>query len=428
MTTSTTAPQLPVHTGKPHSDKRLRRRSPKGRTILVIAEGATLSHVGRPLMIAKALALAGYEVVLAFDQRFLPFIDAGSLRVVPITSIDGAKFLNRIVGGKPMFTARELNDAIEEDIRLLKDIRPAIVIGDMRWSLAVSARTCKVPYVAISNAYWSPYSAQTKWVLPAHPIAQYFGFAAMQLVFKLFRPVVFGMMALPSNHVRWRHGMPSIGWDMRRVNEDADYVWFPDMPALHPTRDLPHTHHYIGPIHWAPAVPLPEWWTNLRTDLPVVYVNLGSSGHVGLLPMILEELSRLPLQIIAATAGRSHIAPLAPNVFLADYLPGDACMKRAALAVTNGGSMSGYQALEHGTPVLGIASHLDQSLSMQPVAAAGAGLMLCSPYVTPKVLVTSVRRMLDDPSFRHRAQQLQQSVAAMPAAANLPGLVNAILA
>ena len=390
--------------------------------ILIIGEGATLAHVGRPLVIAKALAEAGYGVTFACAKRFLRFIDTGALHIVSITSIDAAQFVKRVTWGMPMFSPRELKAAIEEDRRLLEGLRPALVIGDMRWSLSVSARLTNIPYAAVSSAHWSPYATHQNWVLPAHPVIQHFGFSAMQIMFRLFKPITFATLASPSNRVRRCYGLPPIGRDMRRVNEDADFILFPDMPELHPTIDLPPTHHYIGPIHWAPLVALPEWWNEVRDDKPVVYVNLGSSGDVALLPTILKTLADLPVQIIAATAGRMHIPAPRPNTFLADYLPGDACMRRASLAITNGGSMSGYQALASGVPVLGIASHLDQSLSMQPIASAGAGVMLCAPYVTPQILLETVTHMLADPSFKHNASRLQYSPDAIfngPALATL---------
>ena len=48
---------------------------------------------------------------------------------------------------------------------MLAEIAPDLVVGDLRVSLSVSARLAGIPYVAIANAYWSPY-ARRRFPLP----------------------------------------------------------------------------------------------------------------------------------------------------------------------------------------------------------------------------------------------------------------------
>ena len=45
-----------------------------------------------------------------------------------------------------------------DDLELIRRIEPDVVVGDFRLSLAVSAPMAGVPYIALANAYWSPFA------------------------------------------------------------------------------------------------------------------------------------------------------------------------------------------------------------------------------------------------------------------------------
>ena len=156
------------------------------------------------------------------------------------------------------------------------------------------------------------------------------------------------------------------GWggDRFRAYTDADYTLYADARELVPTTDLPASHAYLGPILWSPDVPLPAWWNDLPADRPVIYATMGSSGDPALLELVLAALAGLPVTVVATTAGHSRGFSAPANSRLVDYAPGDQLAARADLMICNGGSLTAYQSLIAGKPLLGIASHMDQHLSM----------------------------------------------------------------
>src|SRR5207247_2269556 len=137
----------------------------------------------------------------------------------------------------------------------------------------------------------------------------------------------------------------------------GDYTLLADLPSLVPGAALPANHRYLGPILWSPPVALPPWWHTVDDHKPVIYVTLGSSGQVELLPIVVETLGELPVTALVATAGRMELTAVPDNVRVASYLPGSAAAERSALVLCNGGSPTSYQALAAGVPVLGIASN-----------------------------------------------------------------------
>jgi len=216
---------------------------------------------------------------------------------------------------------------VADDQRVIGDFRPDAVVGDFRLSLSVSARIARVPYLTITNAYWSPY-ARPHFPVPALPITRLLGVRAAQAVFDLIRPLAFARHALPLNRVRRRHGLPGLGWGLLRTYTDADYTLYADLPDLIPVAGAPPTHRYLGPILWSFPAPLPAWWQDLPTDRPVIYVTLGSSGDANLLSLVVRALANTHFAVVATTAGRVTIADPPRNCHLADFLPGAAASAR----------------------------------------------------------------------------------------------------
>ncbi len=145
----------------------------------------------------------------------------------------------------------------------------------------------------------------------------------------------------------------------------------------------------------------------LPTGLPVVYVTLGSSGQSSLLPTLLGALGRLPITVIAATAGRVTPTQIPDNVRIADFLSGAAASEVSNLVICNGGSPTSYQALAAGKPVIGIATNMDQYLNMSLLQRAGAGRLLRAAQVTGKLVADTVIAALADTQMKQRAHALK---------------------
>lgn len=373
--------------------------------LLFIAEAVTLAHVARPLALALALDRQRYDITLACADGYdFCFQDSGLTRV-PITSIPGPQFLRALAAGRPLYSEATLAAYVEDDLRLLAEIRPDLVLGDFRLSLSVSARVAGVPYVGLTNAYWSPHAHQS-YTVPRLPLTRMLPIPLADALFGLVRPLAFAAHTVPLNRVRHQYGLAPLGFDLRRVYTDADLTAYADIPELFPTDNLPANHAYLGPVIWSPPLAPPDWWDTLPTDLPLVYVTLGSSGQGQLLPLVLRALAPLPLTLMVATAGTVKLDALAPNVHVAPYLPGEAAARRASLVVCNGGSPTSQQALAAGVPVLGIAGNLDQFLNMHGIVAAGAGTLLRADRLQAPQLRRAAAALLGDEHAARAARRI----------------------
>ena len=375
---------------------------------LFVAEGVTLAHVGRAIRLASLLRSDEIDVELACDSRFGRFLADLDFPVRSVATIPGDRFIDALDHGRPVFSIGTLRSYVDEDLSLMETVRPDVVIGDFRLSLSVSARLARIPYVNVTNAYWSPY-ASPHYHVPAIAMTRVVGLPLARTLFALARPFAFAIHAMPMNRVRRSHRLRPLGWDVRRIYSDGDLTLYADMPELIPTFRRPTNHRYIGPVLWSPKVETPAWWHEaIGGGRSPIYVSLGSSGDARLLPLVIEALARLDRPVVVATAGRAVDLPPRSCLWVADYLPGEEIAAKACVVVCNGGSPTCHQALVNGVPVIGIARNLDQFLNMDYIERFGAGVMIRSDSARMDSLREAARRTIDDPRLRERARTLAE--------------------
>ncbi len=387
--------------------------APRSRAIRILffAEAVTLAHVARPVTLAQALDPQEFEVHLAHHPRYRELLGTLSLIEHDMRSISPAQFLGALAAGKPVYDLPTLSAYVEEDLQLITRVQPDIIVGDFRLSLAVSAELAAVPYISLSNAYWSPYSRQD-YTVPELPLTRALGVTLGQWLFSLGRPFAFALHCLPMHRLRRQYGLPSLGFDLRRVYTHADCTLYADIPELFDMQQLPSHHRFIGPVVWSPRDPRPDWWQHFPRDLPVVYVTLGSSGNARLLPELIAALGELNVTALVSTAGKPLPERVPENVYMAPYLPGEEAAKMASLVICNGGSPGAHQALAQGVPVIGVANNLDQYLNMAAIAKAGAGRVVRAGTCNSRELVAAISAMLPDASCRDAARRLAARLAA----------------
>jgi UDP:flavonoid glycosyltransferase YjiC (YdhE family) len=346
------------------------------RKVLVFAEAVTLAHVARPLALIKALRGSIYDTTLACDPRYSSLFESELPEFERLQSIPPSQFIAALARGKPVYDLPTLEGYVAADLDLIHRHRPDVVVGDFRLSLSVSARLAKLPYLAISNAYWSPDYARP-FPMPVLPLTRMLPIRAASLAFDLFGRMAMSQHCKPMNALRACHGLTPLGQDLRRVYTDADHLLIPDVEQLFPLEAGTQPRSYLGPLSWSTGGPLPPWWDEpTPSSLPTVFVSLGSSGDVKDLRLILRALSSLPVRVLASTAGAGLGMAPPENARVANYLPGDLAASRSNLVICNGGSLSTQQALAAGVPVLAIPSNMDQFFNMTPLQERGAGRVI----------------------------------------------------
>jgi len=380
------------------------------RKLLFVAENICLAQVVRLVALAERLDSAEYEVHFACSH-FDPVVFASTrFKQWLLPTIDGPRAMQRLARGDRLYDTKTLSGYVEDELKLLQQLKPDLVIGDFRLSLPVSAQVSGVPCATLINAYWSPFALRERFPVPDHPIVRVVGLKVAERYLPEALPKAFSYFAAPMNSLRKRFGLAPLD-SLLDVLTAGDFTLFADIPELVPTVPLPAHQRFLGGVNWSPNIPEPEWFQQLRTDRPVVYVTLGSSGALEALPVVLEAIGKLPIQAVLSTAARIELKDVPKNVSVAPYLPGHLAARRADFVITNGGSSTGYQALMEGVPVLGVPSNLDQYLAMTAIERAGAGILVRAGGVQVAQILEAAQRLLTQSTFRARARAVQADFA-----------------
>jgi UDP:flavonoid glycosyltransferase YjiC (YdhE family) len=114
------------------------------------------------------------------------------------------------------------------------------------------------------------------------------------------------------------------------------------------------------------------------------------------LPIILQTLSTMALTVICVTAQKSDFKTHYPNVFVADFLPAEAAVKKADVVICNGGSPMVYQSLVENKAVIGIPSNLDQYLMMSVLLQTNKGQIIRAGQANSDLIKQAVNKAIKD--------------------------------
>jgi UDP:flavonoid glycosyltransferase YjiC (YdhE family) len=180
--------------------------------------------------------------------------------------------------------------------------------------------------------------------------------------------------------------------------------------------------HFIGPL--LPETPSafdpPSWWQEVVDGRrPIVLATQGTiaTNPRDLLVPTLQGLANEDVLVIGTTTGATadELGEPPANARLVTFVPFGRIMPYVSVLVTNGGYGGVSIALAHGVPVVTAGSTEDKPEVGNRVMQAGVGIRLKSSSPTPAAVRAAVRSVLDTPSYRARAQAMQQEIQRLDA-------------
>ncbi len=207
------------------------------------------------------------------------------------------------------------------------------------------------------------------------------------------------------NLQRARLGLPPT--DRFHGGISSDLALVATYPQLEYPRDWPPGVRVTGPMPFEvphPDVALPPG----EAPLVLVAPSTAHDSDNHLVRTALAALAEEPVRVVATTnrVRPQRPVPVPTNAVLVDWLSYSQLMPAAALVVSHGGHGTVARALGAGTPVLVSPITGDMSETAMRLDWAGAGLSLPWRLCRPRPLRWTVRRMLADPSFAARAEEV----------------------
>lgn len=375
--------------------------------VLLMAEAVTLAHVGRVLAVKKALVKYPVECHVAFDRRFERFTQ-GESNYHHLPSIEPQTFIERVNSSQFPYTQEELNRNVQEDLKLLIQLQPKLVIGDFRISLAISARIANIPYFSLTNGYWLEECSLGS-VVPDHFLLRRLPKSVAKFLFKLLSPLTFYIEALPFNRMVSRYEIQSAKGSMLQVYTQADHRLIVEPPDWIPVRNASHL-TFIGPVRWQPDVAKPDWLAQVDWTIPTIYVSVGSSGSLQLIYQVLAAVEGLFVQVIISGVQSIDRTKYSTRVYCAPFIANSDVLERAQIFISNGGSLSMVDALQFGKPVIGIISNYDQILNCAVMKLKGIGEGLIQRNLKIAELKSLISQFLNPSEEMQRQLKKSQAI------------------
>lgn len=394
-----------------------------------------VGHVNPALVIAQELIYRGHQVgwyagkqfqkqIEALGAQFFPRRAARDFDTIDLEQVFPEKLQLRGLDSLKFDVKHLFLDSIPghrvDLLEILKKFPADTLVSDsaffgietlsaeLNCSWAVYGISC-LPYHSVDTAPFGP------GFLPgAHPYRR-----VRNRILNYVAENVYGrdIMAYYNNRLTSLGLSPSKHYITNLMINCADLYIQPTIPAFeYPRGDLPSTVQFIGaclPKSSTTFIP-PPWWNDLQSGLPVVHVTQGtlSTNYQDLLIPTLQALANEEC-IVVATTGAKPLEAIPPdavphNARLTTYLPYDVLLPRVDVMVTNGGYGGVQQALAHGVPLVAGGDTEEKPEVCARVGWSGAGVDLKTGKPNPAAIRSAVKRVLEIPSFRMRAQRLQR--------------------
>lgn len=163
---------------------------------------------------------------------------------------------------------------------------------------------------------------------------------------------------------------------------------------------------------------LPAWVDGLP-ERPVVYVSLGTVFNArarDVFGAVLEGLRDLPVTLILTIGFENDPAQFGvqpDNVHIERFIPQSLLLPHCDVAVNQGGTAI-LPILAEGMPLLVLPQGANQFHNAAACEAAGVGRRLLPAEVTSDAVRRDVLALLEEPSYRERAEQVRKELASMP--------------
>ena len=389
--------------------------------ILVIPYSRTLSHLSRPLEIAKELRKNNYELIFATDKdsNKNKFIIEEDFNRIDLFEPDADILFNNIRKGKIKFAAHDLIEyMIKKECELFQEIKPDLILTDGRFTAPISAQICNIKHSAIVNASSTAYRS-----IPYMPIISDTAFKKINRFNPRFSSLICSANLFFEKKIfdNLMHSFITFSNQFKISKKvtatncltGADMTLLADIPEYFPTKNLPDNYHYIGPITWkTKKKKTPDWWpVKPHINQKVIYVTMGTTGDIDFFPIVYDLLKTSNMiSIITTGAQIENFESNCNNIHIESYLDGEEIINVSDVTVCHGGNGTIYQSLNQGKPIIGIPTLPDQEFNMRRVEELGVGkkISIDAFFKNPKILLDTIHSIISNPVFYKNANILKK--------------------
>jgi zeaxanthin glucosyltransferase len=292
----------------------------------------------------------------------------------------------------------------------------ALVVDPVHFFLELVPMSMNIPYIHVWCALHFDFSGSTpvalfNWKHETTPEAVTRNVAGLQRIGESLMPVLAEAMPYAEKtglQINWQEPGSTLS-KLAIITQAPKEFDFPGLPS-------PAHFHYAGPFHDGEGrEPVVFPWEKLDGK-PLIYASLGTlvNGLDHAYRAILEATKELPEVQLVLSVGQSvnpaELRPVPSNAIIVRAAPQLELLKGAALCITHAGLNTTLEALAQGVPMVALPIGYDQPGVATRIEYHGVGESLEIATLTGKQILGAIRKMLENPSYRERAQYFQKII------------------
>jgi len=388
-------------------------------------------HLNPMTTLARKLQSRGHDVVFISLADVAPFVDAAGIPFVPCSEkaypAGAAAMLSRrlseLSGEEALhFTVNSMMKGYTESLyeslpaTLSKAGVDGLVLDQYQPYVELIPMHLRMPFVQVSNALHVDYTGQTPicfvdWPHETGAEALARNMEGVRRARKLLESVTATAQTYAKEaglSVDWNNPhstLSPLAW-ITQCPRELDFGSAPDFPQF----------QYAGPFHDGRGRMNFDFPWQQLTGEPIIYASMGTlqNGLIDIFRSITQAAIGLKeLQFVLAVGG--HLDPkqlgvVPANVMVVSYAPQIEVLKRSALCITHAGLNTVLESLSNGVPMLAIPITNDQPGVAARIADKKVGVVMSPNHASPGNLVTTIKRVLGDSTFRDSVQRVQKAI------------------
>lgn len=182
-----------------------------------------------------------------------------------------------------------------------------------------------------------------------------------------------------------------------------------------PRQQLPNNFYFTGPYHTTTSRTKVDFPWHKLTEKPLIYASMGTlQNRLGnVFQMIAAACENFDAQLVISLGGSGNpedLPTLPGSPIVVNYAPQIELLQRANLTITHAGMNTTLESLTHGVPMVAIPVTNDQPGIAARIKWTGAGEFIELNQLTTEKLNQTVKKVLETPKYRQRAQQFKQEI------------------
>ena len=179
--------------------------------------------------------------------------------------------------------------------------------------------------------------------------------------------------------------------------------------------DLPAAHHYVGPLIWEAAAPIPTYLDEPGNPWVLATLSSQLQDDIPIAQTVLRALAHQPVRVFL-TMGSGHRLPelsdVPDNARIEQYVPHSKVLQRSRLLISHAGHGSVMKALWYGVPMVLVPWGRDQPGVAARAERLGIAKVVAREELTHERLVNIVKAVMENEDIqaaaRDAAKRLQK--------------------